>query len=165
SPSTRLSARMCHGLLVPVSRGTHGGARHAERARQQHAEGAAAARPVFHPEGAAMRGDDLAADREPESDAAPVYRATGARLVEPLEDSLLVLVRDAGAAIRDGGEHHAGFRVRPPERAPPFVGYEVRTGGGVPRRHDYGHTLRRELYRVLRAVDQDPSDPFRTAAE
>src|SRR5690606_29744133 len=74
-------------------------------------------------------------------------------------------VRDAGAAVRDGGQHDAGFRVRPPERPPSLVGYAVRPGGGVLRRDGDDAPLRRELDGVLEEVVQYPSDPFRVALE
>src|SRR5690554_3161181 len=71
------------------------------RARQEHGEGASAVHPIANPDRAAVRVDDLAADGEPEPDAAPGDLAARFRLVKPLEDGLFLIVGHAGPIVRD----------------------------------------------------------------
>ena len=75
---------------------------------------------------AAVRLDDLAGDGEAEARVAAERRALGPRGVEPLEDRLQVLRRDARAVVVDGGDHLAARRAAGRPRTSPPGGLNER---------------------------------------
>ena len=113
---------------------------------QQHEDGRAAALGAFEREVSAHQGDELPADRQPESGAAEAARGRGLGLGEGLEQACLVLRADADAVVR---------YLQPQGFLPDVL--DAQRDTAVRQR------FRRELDGIAEQVVQDLAQPHRIA--